>query len=65
MSFAVGRIYVENHFNEDSRAAAYEMIFNIRKEFKKMITEYTWMDGDSKKTAEKKVLSIYLERNFS
>lgn len=31
------------------------MIENIRKEFKKMISEYRWMDEDSKKTAEKKV----------
>lgn len=36
------------------------MIENIKTEFKIMLTEYDWMDPDSKKAASEKVLPIII-----
>ena len=37
MEYAVGRMYVKNHFDSDSKKAATEMIVNIQNEFKAIL----------------------------
>lgn len=51
MPYAVGRLYVEKYFDENSKKVALEMIETIRKEFKLMVNENEWMDSESKKEA--------------
>ena len=44
MEYAVGRMYVKNHFDSDSKKAATEMIVNIQNEFKAILNgmKYTF-----------------------
>lgn len=54
MEYAVGRMYVEKYFDEDSKNAATEMILNIKLEMNKILKEIDWMDEDSKLNVLKK-----------
>jgi membrane metallo-endopeptidase-like protein 1 len=51
MEYAVGRMYVSNYFNSESKKAATEMILNIQNEFKLNLKKVDWMDAESKKAA--------------
>ncbi|CAF0711916.1 unnamed protein product [Brachionus calyciflorus] len=64
MEYAVGRLYVENFFNHDSKKASFEMIKNIQNEFKIMLNEYDWMDRVSRKAALEKADSIDIKVGF-
>ncbi len=55
MEYAVGRMYVSNYFNSESKRAATEMILNIQNEFRLNLKKVDWMDNESKKAALDKV----------
>lgn len=48
LSIAVGALYVRKYFRQDSKAAALEMVNNIRKEFENILEEVNWMDDKVK-----------------
>ena len=56
MEYAVGRLYVANYFNGDSKSAATNMILNIQNEFKRSLKRIEWMENESKKAALEKVI---------
>jgi predicted metalloendopeptidase len=51
LEYAVGRMYVSNYFNSESKKAATDMILNIQNEFKLNLKKVDWMDAESKKAA--------------
>ncbi len=57
MPLAVGRLYVSNYFNKNSKAKAKEMTENILNEFKNILNDVNWMDAVSKQAAIEKVMS--------
>uniref|UniRef100_A0A669AV32 Neprilysin n=1 Tax=Oreochromis niloticus TaxID=8128 RepID=A0A669AV32_ORENI len=57
---AVGRLYVQEAFSEKSKELMEEMIKDIREVFISNLDDLTWMDAETKKAAEEKVLLIIL-----
>lgn len=55
---ALSALYVKNHFNGHSKAAALEMVEYIRKEFLVMLDEVDWMDEETRQEARLKAKSI-------
>jgi membrane metallo-endopeptidase-like protein 1 len=55
---AVGRIFVEAHFNEEAKANALEMIDNIRSAFAELLEEAPWMDQETRVVAQEKADAI-------
>uniref|UniRef100_A0A8D3C7S8 Neprilysin n=1 Tax=Scophthalmus maximus TaxID=52904 RepID=A0A8D3C7S8_SCOMX len=57
MDNAVGRLYVQEAFSEKSKElVSREMIKDIREVFISNLDDLTWMDAETKKAAEEKVL---------
>ena len=52
---AVGKIYVSDRFDSDSKVRVLEMSKNMIQEFKSMMNSVEWMDPMSKKMATEKV----------
>ena len=67
MPYAVGRLYVEDNFDESSKRAVEEMVQNIRDEFKSILNGVQWMDETSRKSAREKVnfKAKYLHSNYT
>ena len=55
---AVGSLYVSKYFDEKSKAAAEEMVTEIRKEFLTMLENVDWMDWRTKKRAKIKAQAM-------
>lgn len=55
---ALSALYVKNHFNRQSKAAALEMVDYIRDEFLRMLDEIDWMDDETREEAKLKALGI-------
>lgn len=55
---ALSALYVKNHFNRQSKAAALEMVDYIRDEFLRMLDEVDWMDEETRQEAKLKARSI-------
>ena len=51
---AVGSLYVEKYFQEDSRRAAVEMVSEIRTQFSLMLAQLDWMDERTRDNARLK-----------
>lgn len=58
LGMAVGRMFVERHFHEDSRANAMSMIENIRDAFVELLGEAQWMDESTREFAREKAAAI-------
>jgi neprilysin len=58
MSFASGRLYIQRHFDSESKKQASEMIENIRLQFKQNVQRLDWMDEKSKEAVLTKADSI-------
>ncbi|KAK7093251.1 neprilysin-1-like [Littorina saxatilis] len=58
MGNAVGRLFVEEHFDENSKATALEMIHNIREAFYELLEEADWMDEHTRIVAYGKAEAI-------
>ena len=54
MSYASGAMYVRKHFDRSSKAAALEMIEDLRMSFREMLGLNDWMDKGTKETALEK-----------
>lgn len=52
---AVGRLYVHEYFNGDSKAVAVEMIKGIREAFDEILPQLDWMDDEAQREAKEKV----------
>ena len=48
MHIAAGSLYVKNHFDEESKRAALELVADIHQQFNVMLQELTWMDDATK-----------------
>eukprot|EP00090_Calanus_glacialis_P020602 TRINITY_DN3177_c0_g1_i1.p1 TRINITY_DN3177_c0_g1~~TRINITY_DN3177_c0_g1_i1.p1 ORF type:complete len:763 (-),score=121.64 TRINITY_DN3177_c0_g1_i1:74-2362(-) len=59
-SFAspIGNMYVTKHFNEDAKHAMDEMVRDIRHEFDRILNEISWMDGETRERARKKLSTM-------
>ncbi|RUS91043.1 hypothetical protein EGW08_001171 [Elysia chlorotica] len=58
MGNALGRLFVEEHFDESSKDTALEMIHNIRDSFYELLDEATWMDEPTRIVAKEKADAI-------
>uniref|UniRef100_A0AAR2KB96 Neprilysin n=1 Tax=Pygocentrus nattereri TaxID=42514 RepID=A0AAR2KB96_PYGNA len=65
MENAVGRLYVEEAFAGDSKDMVSPMIANIREVFVSNLHDLTWMDDETKKSAEEKARAIRERIGFS
>jgi len=59
-SFAspIGNMYVTKHFNEDAKHTMDEMVRDIRHEFDNILSEISWMDGETRKRARDKLSTM-------
>jgi len=55
---AVGRLFIEKHFDERAKANAVHMIQKIRDAFAELLKEITWMGEATKKVAQEKADAI-------
>ncbi|XP_077397778.1 neprilysin-like [Festucalex cinctus] len=62
---AVGRLYVQEAFSDNSKKMMEEMIKDIRDVFISNLKELTWMDDVTKKAAEEKVRAIREQIGYS
>ncbi|XP_071109862.1 neprilysin-like isoform X2 [Haliotis cracherodii] len=58
MGNAVGRLFVEKHFDEDAKSIALEMIHNIRYSFYHVLEAADWMDETTRVVAREKADAI-------
>jgi putative endopeptidase len=56
----VGKIYAQRYFPPESKAAAEEMVTNIKAAFRKRIENLTWMAASTKAEAEAKLATLYV-----
>lgn len=57
-SAAVGKMYVQQHFNHKAKDSMLEMVTDVRQEFSMILDEITWMDPMTKKRAHRKLSTI-------
>uniref|UniRef100_A0A3Q2YK44 Neprilysin n=1 Tax=Hippocampus comes TaxID=109280 RepID=A0A3Q2YK44_HIPCM len=62
---AVGRLYVQEAFSDNSKKMMEEMIKDIREVFISNLKELPWMDAATKKAAEEKVRAIREQIGYS
>ncbi|XP_074602163.1 neprilysin-2-like [Brevipalpus obovatus] len=55
---ALSSLYVKNHFKEEAKHMALEMVNYIHKEFLKILDEIDWMDEKTTQRAREKALAI-------
>ncbi|XP_013771859.1 membrane metallo-endopeptidase-like 1 [Limulus polyphemus] len=58
LGVALASLYVRNHFQEESKQLALEIVNYIHKEFVKMLDELHWMDEKTKQKAKEKAHAI-------
>jgi putative endopeptidase len=60
LGMAVGKLYAERYFPPEAKAAAQEMVKNIRAAFEKRIDRLDWMSPQTKEKAKRKVATLYV-----
>lgn len=58
LGMVVGRMYVEDHFEEKAKASATAMIKRIKESFREILMEVPWLDDSTKKVAKEKADDI-------
>ena len=58
LPIAVGALYVRKYFREDSKATALEMVYEIRREFERLLNKVDWMDETTRKSALNKLKAM-------
>lgn len=58
LNAALSALYVKNHFSEQSKEAALEMVDYIREEFLRILDEIDWMDEETRDEARSKARAI-------
>ncbi|KAL3862599.1 hypothetical protein ACJMK2_008556 [Sinanodonta woodiana] len=59
MPTAVGKLFVDEAFDEEAKKNADELIKNLRESFSEMLHENEWMDAKTKIIAQEKLAVIY------
>ncbi|XP_031639286.1 neprilysin-2-like [Contarinia nasturtii] len=62
LPMAVGALYVRKHFQQDSKAAAMDMVNRIRNEMELILNDAKWMDDETRQSAlnKLKAMSTYV-----
>lgn len=58
LGMAVGRMFVQEHFEERAKSSAIAMIRSIQESFRELLQEVTWMADETKKVAQEKADAI-------
>lgn len=58
LSTAAGALYIRRYFHPEAKQTAAQMVEQIRKEFKEVLKQNTWMDAKTKLAANNKVDAI-------
>lgn len=58
LGFAIGKVYVDRHFPESSKAQMVELVENLRKALNERITNLDWMGEDTKANAKEKLMAF-------
>ena len=58
LGFALGKLYVKRHFNEDSKKRVLDLVNNLQKAFEKRIDQLDWMSDVTKLKAKEKLYTI-------
>lgn len=58
LATALSALYVKNHFNQESKESAIEMVKYIKEEFLKILDEIDWMDDETRQEAKLKAKGI-------
>ncbi|XP_064611411.1 neprilysin-like isoform X2 [Liolophura sinensis] len=58
MGNAVGRLFIEEHFDEGAKHSALDMIAHIRHSFYELLEEVTWMNDETRRVAKDKAEAI-------
>jgi putative endopeptidase len=58
LGFALGQLYVKQHFNEDAKQRVLDLVNNLQKAFENRINQLDWMSDATKKQAKEKLYTI-------
>ncbi|SOE23714.1 putative endopeptidase [Spirosomataceae bacterium TFI 002] len=58
LGYALGKLYVQRHFNEDSKKRVSDLVNNLQKAFENRINELDWMSDSTKVKAKEKLYAI-------
>ncbi|XP_037075869.1 neprilysin-2-like [Pollicipes pollicipes] len=61
-TIGAGSLYVQNHFDQESKTSALRLVSDVHKEFDMMLQEVTWMDNVTRERAveKSKTISYYI-----
>ena len=58
LGFALGKLYVKRHFNEDAKKRVLDLVNNLQKAFESRINKLDWMSDTTKIKAKEKLYTI-------
>ena len=58
LGFALGKLYVERHFNEDAKKRVLDLVNNLQKAFENRMDQLDWMSDSTKVKAKEKLYAI-------
>lgn len=58
LGYALGKLYVERHFNEAAKKRVLDLVNNLQKSFENRINELDWMSDSTKVKAKEKLYAI-------
>lgn len=61
---AIGRVYVDRYFDQDSRARMQEMVSNLKKAFRERIQNLAWMEPETKQKALLKLEALDVQVGY-
>ena len=60
--YAIGRMYIDNYFNQQSRTAVDKLIREVKSAFSSELDRYDWMDGFTLRKSKEKVSKYTFHR---
>jgi putative endopeptidase len=58
LGYALGKLYVKRHFNEEAKNRVLDLVNNLQKAFENRIEQLDWMSDETKIQAKEKLYSI-------
>ena len=58
LGYALGQLYVKQHFNEDAKQRVLDLVNNLQKAFESRINQLDWMSDSTKTQAKEKLYAI-------
>jgi putative endopeptidase len=58
LGFALGKLYVKRHFNEESKKRVLDLVNNLQKAFENRMDQLDWMNDSTKIKAKEKLYAI-------